>query len=209
MKKIITMTLLSSMLMANENYIGLGFGEIPLMDSSFKPSLYAQSYLDESSFLFTHLQAKDNLQRDENSFNIQKANRDDLVYSKETTGERVFIGFGQNIIGKNLSLIGGLLYTGMDTENALFANSTKVSIQRDSKVSFITGLSAKFTIYKNLYFDIAFAMDPMNKPEKPTVSVLSNSQEEKLDLKNKLEKGYVDNFHNRYHIFNIGITYKY
>ena len=218
---IITASTISNANTDIQHYIYLGFGELPVLDESFKPAI-GYSYQINSHELGFILQAEDDLSRGDNSFNANFG-QENLVSSTETTGERVSFQYKYNFT-KYVYLSGGLIYGGADIERLYFGPSTRtlgeivyqdtdlsIDISRKAKWRPAIGIGLRYPLSDNFTLITDFTMDWFNDVAIPDLVINSNMAIEESELQiltESISGNYKSNFHNRYHVFNIGITYQ-
>lgn len=204
--------------------VGLTFGEIPILAGSFKPGIQIDYHLNDNiAFEFT-IQLKDYLERNEESFNAVNTGLGGLLSSKETTGERIYLGICYKPYEWSPYLTGGFVFNGSDVETMKFDerlrgigdnkyNSKLTIIQkRESGFAPAIGFGYQYDFDGNLSINTSFAMAFFSQIPKPEIAYKDHSNISVADLNTlsgKLVESYKDNFHNRYHIFNIGINYRF
>lgn len=203
--------------------VGFTFGEIPVLSGSFKPGVTFAYYFNEKLSAEFTFQMKDYLNRDDESFNAVKIGYDGLISSKESTGERLFLGFRFKPVKWSPYLTAGFVLNFTDKETIKFDDRKRIvgSNTYEGELEIVqkrkTGLAPAFGIGYQYDFDngislnTSFAMAFFNNIPSPVTEINSAdevSEEDRNLLDRKLETTYKDNFHNRYHIFNLGIIYR-
>ena len=204
--------------------LGLTFGEIPILAGSFKPGLTVGYHFNENLMAEFTFQLKDYIQRDDESFNAQNIGLEGLNESKETTGERIFFGFRYKPFDWSPYLSAGFVYNVEDVETMTFDSreriigentySTNVNIKQKRESGFAPafGFGYQYDFENNISINTSFAMAFLTDIVEPGVEINSDDQISENDLnvlKEKIINVYDDNFHNRYHIFNLGISYRF
>ncbi len=223
--KILILVLLMSgsfQVVAETEKLFVGFGEIPFLADSFKPSVgYSKRYGDfEYGF---YLQLEDDLQRDNESFNADFG-QGGLVSSTETTGIRSMLHGRYYPFENPFYLSFGLLFSGEDKELMEFdtkirvigANSydssISVDLERDQGLAPALGIGMAFPISGGWSFTTDLTMAwfgsiPVPEAEISTSAAVSPSDLRQLE--NDILDNYDSNFHNRYHLFNLGLAYEF
>ncbi len=204
--------------------LGLTFGEIPILAGSFKPGVTIGYHFNENLMAEFTFQLKDYIQRDDESFNAQNIGLEGLNESKETTGERIFLGFRYKPYKWSPYLTAGLVYNNEDVETMTFDSreriigennyntDIKIIQKRESGIAPAFGLGYQYDFDNNISLNTSFAMAFLTDIVEPDVVINSDEQISENDLnalKEKIKNVYKDNFHNRYHIFNLGVIYKF
>ncbi len=209
-------------LKAEKEKLFVGFGEIPILANSFKPSVgYGKRSGDLEYGIY--LQLKDDLQRDEASFNADFG-QNGLDSSREETGIRAMLQ-GRYYPFKNpFYLSFGLLFSGGDRELIEFDarnrvigehsyhSSISVELESDEGISPALGIGMAYPISGGWYFTTDFTMAWFRSVPTPDVEVSTSTVATASDLRqleNDILDNYDSNFHNRYHLFNIGLAYEF
>ncbi len=208
----------------NRWQLGFTFGEIPILSGSFKPGLTVGYHFNRQVMIEFTYQLKDYLQRDEESFNAVNIGFDGLVSSKETTGERIFLGFRYKPADWSPYLTAGLVYNVADIEtikfdsrerqigNSIVSGEIEIEQKRESGYAPAVGLGYQYDFSESVSVNTSFAMAFFNDIRTPSLKINSEEEINVSDLKaleDRMEKTYKDNFHNRYHIFNLGVIYRF
>lgn len=204
--------------------LGLTFGEIPILAGSFKPGVTLGYHFNENLMAEFTFQLKDYLQRDDESFNAQNIGLEGLNEAKETTGERIFLGLRYKPWDWSPYLTAGFVYCIEDVETMKYAKrerligennyNTDVTIiqKRESGFAPAFGFGYQYDFDNNISINTSFAMAFLTDIVEPDVEINSNEKIDENDLDiltKKIKSVYDDNFHNRYHIFNLGIIYNF
>ncbi|MCP4432140.1 MAG: hypothetical protein GY806_14275 [Gammaproteobacteria bacterium] len=207
---------------AESEKLFVGFGEIPVLADSFKPSVgYGKRSGDFEYGIY--LQLEDDLQRDEESFNADFG-QDGLDTSTEETGVRAMLQGRYYPFENPFYLSFGLLFSGGDTELMEFdtrnrvigqnSYDTSISVDLESDEIFAPalGIGMAYPISGGWYFTADFTMAWFNSVPTPDVEISTSmtvSASDLRQLENDILDNYDSNFHNRYHLFNIGLAYEF
>lgn len=204
--------------------IGFTFGEIPVLSGSFKPGITLGYQFNDHLMAEFTFQLKDYLQRDEESFNAVNIGYDGLTSSKETTGERIFLGLRYKPVKWSPYLTAGVVLNLDDVEtikydyrervigNNIYEGNIDIVQTRKSGIAPALGFGYEYDFSNGLAVNTNFAMAFFN--DIPTAKITVKSDKTILEsdlklLKKKIDYEYKGNFHNRYHIFNLGLSYKF
>ena len=223
--------LLHSLLFAQSNglkhnswQVGFTFGEIPILSGSFKPGITVGYHFNEYLMAEFTYQLKDYLQRDDESFNAVNIGFDGLISSKETTGERMFVGLRYKLVDWSPYLTAGFVLNMNDVEtikydvrerligNYNYDGNLEIVQTRETGFAPAFGFGYQYDFDNRISLNTSFAMAFLTDIATAKVDIKSDTEISKSDLdllKQKMDDEYKSNFHNRYHIFNIGITYKF
>ena len=202
--------------------ISVGFGEIPFLAGSFKPSVSVGYHLNNYIYFGGTVQLHDVIHRGTESFNATGSGLDGLSSTKEFTGVRVFLGarFRPHRYLPYLS-VGGV-FNGSDTETMRFAAQSRqlggqthdgellVEVSRPFGIRPAFGLGYSLTLSNRMTFNVDFTGAWLFDAAEPEIYINSSqslSEAIILDVRERLKKSYNDNFHNRYHLFNISFGY--
>jgi len=204
--------------------LGLTFGEIPILAGSFKPGITIGYHFNDNLMAEFTFQLKDYLQRDDESFNAQNIGLEGLNEAKETTGERIFLGLRYKPWDWSPYLTAGFVYCIEDIETMKFEKrerfigenlyNTNVTIiqKRESGFAPAFGFGCQYDFDNNISINTSFAMAFLTDIVEPDVEINSSDKIDENDLNiltENIKSVYDDNFHNRYHIFNLGIIYNF
>ena len=204
--------------------LGITFGEIPILAGSFKPGITVGYHFNENFMAEFTFQLKDYLQRDDESFNAQNIGLEGLNKAKETTGERMFLGLRYKPWDWSPYLTAGFVYCIEDIETMKFDKSerligennynTYITIiqKRESGFAPAFGFGYQYDFDNNISINTSFAMAFLTDIAEPDVEINSSDKIDENDLNiltENIKSVYDDNFHNRYHIFNLGIIYNF
>ncbi len=201
--------------------MGLTFGEIPILSGSFKPGVSLGYHINEYLYIGGVLQAKDYLKRDQESFNAKNTGISGLHKSRETVGER-FLAQLRITPMKHLPYIStGWVWNNPDVETMEFHpqgdsqtwGEKLILAQtrpRGSGPGLGIGYQYDFSHRLSAYTDFTMAwFSDIAKPEFKLIEGTTTQQEALEKETPNLVKAYQDNFHNRYHVFNLGIAWNF
>jgi hypothetical protein len=226
---LVVMVLLKTSINAQTGYentwqVGFTFGEIPILSGSFKPGLTLGYHFNEYIMAEFTYQLKDYLRRDEESFNAVNIGFEGLNSSKEITGERIFLGARIRPADWSPYLTAGVVMNMDDVEtikydsrermigNNIYDGEITIVQKRETGIAPAVGFGYQYDFSNGVSINTSFAMAFFNKIPSPTTQISSDSEISEADmnqLKNKIDEEYKGNFHNRYHIFNLGVTYTF
>ena len=201
--------------------VTFGFGEIPFLAGSFKPSLGFGYHFNRFVYVGTIVQLDDFIERGDESFNAVNADVDGLVATRERTGPRVFLGARMRPHRYSPYLSIGGIFNGTDVETMEFDDRTRslhgteytgrfdVEIARPFGLRPAFGLGYAYTFDSGIALNLEFSGAWLFKPATPRIRVLNAdvSDEVRRVLIDRFQRAYDDNFHNRYHLFNLGVGY--
>ncbi|MCP5062667.1 MAG: outer membrane beta-barrel protein [Ignavibacteriae bacterium] len=204
--------------------VGFTFGEIPILSGSFKPGLTLGYHFSENIMAEITYQMKDYLQRDGESFNAVNIRFDGLKSAKETTGERVFIGMRYRPYDWSPYLTAGMVFNAEDIEvmkyqdlprkigDNSYSGEIEIVQKRESGYAPAFGLGYQYDFENGMSINTSFAMAFLSDISSPIIEInpIDEIADEDLEQqKENMDDIYKDNFHNRYHIFNLGIIYRF
>jgi len=207
---------------ANDKFIFLGFGEIPIMSDSFKPS-FGMGKKFPNSELGVYIQLDDSIERNDESFNAEFG-QEGLSTSREEVGERLMLQYKHYPLENYFYFSLGLMYGGGDKESMTFDSRNRlvgtnyyntnlnVTIERKAAVKPIVGLGLSYPLTKNFKILTDFTMDWFTGVADADISISSSasiSSQDRAALKEDILDNFKSSFHNRYHVFNIGIQYDF
>ena len=201
--------------------VTFGFGEIPFLAGSFKPSVGFGYHFNRFIYLGTIVQWPDFIERGDESFNAVNANVDGLVSTREQTGARMFLGarLRPHRYSPYLSL--GAVFNGTDTETMEFDERARnlgsteyeggfeVEVARPFGIRPAFGLGYAYTFDSGIVLNLEFSGAWLFKPATPNIRILDPNmpEEARQNLTGRFRQAYDDNFHNRYHLFNLGVGF--
>ncbi|MAT39215.1 MAG: hypothetical protein CL946_06395 [Ectothiorhodospiraceae bacterium] len=205
--------------------VGLTFGEIPILSGSFKPGISLGYHWNDHIYTGVVFQIFDDIERNEESFNAVNTGLGGLVSSKERTGSRFLMQtrITPVVDGPYISL--GMVWNDADREVAVFDrrerqigsntyNGAVTLVQRRRaafKPAIGFGYQYDFDNGLSLYTD--FTMDFFTSVPTPENELQTDgftlSDADSQALIKQIEDGYTGNFHNRYHVFNLGMSWRF
>jgi len=204
--------------------IGLTFGEIPILAGSFKPGISVGYHLNKHlNFNFVY-QLTDNIQRDDESFNAENTRLAGLSSSKETTGQRMLISVRYKPVDWSPYIMAGFVYNNDDVEMMKFDQrlrkigegnyDSNITIKQTRKSGFepAIGFGYQYDFENGISLNTNIAAAVFSGISEPITEIDSSvplSEEDKNYLNQKIWNTYKSNFHNHYHIFNIGVSYRF
>lgn len=204
--------------------VGFTFGEIPFLSGSFKPGLTIGYHFDEHISLSTTYQFKDYLQRDDESFNARNIGFNGLTSSKETTGERFLFALQFRPVTWSPYIVAGFVYNNEDIETMQFDRQKRAigNSEYDSEITVIQkresgfvpalGFGYRYDFDNGISLNTNIAAGFFNGISDPVIQINSSQEimaDDKKGLEEEMIHAYKDNFHNHYHIFNLGVSYRF
>lgn len=204
------------------NGLFLGFGEIPVLAESFKPSIgYIKT--DGKFGYALYLQLEDQLQRNGESFNADFGQQG-LQTSEESTGARAMVQVRYYLLRDSIFLSLAAVATGEDSEAMEFDHRTRsigpgiydssisVRLDRKSSVEPAIGVGLSLPVSKRLRITSDFTMAWFGQVPTPDIAITTSanvSDSDLAELEAAIRRNYESNFHNRYHLFNLGLEYRF
>ncbi len=197
----------------------VGFGEIPFLAGSFKPSVSAGYHVNDYVYLGSIVQMRDVLERGTESFNAVDTGLGGIQSTREETGARFLLEARLRPHRYSPYLTIGGVFNGSDTEVMRFDDRTRtigsgtydgaVTLEqtRPFGVGPAIGLGYEYTFQTGLTLSTQIAGAFFMGPPTPTVRVESDapiSDADEAALRKKIQDAFSDNLHNNYHMFNIG-----
>jgi hypothetical protein len=204
--------------------IGLSFGEIPILAGSFKPGVTVGYHVDERVFIGLDVQTPDHLQRDQQSFNARNTGLEGLATSSETTGVRALLSVRVRPNWRLPFVQVGVVYNGDDTETMVFDAHERpigsgiypgdliIEQTRPSGFGLAVGLGYQYDFSNDLsaHLGIALALlSPVPDPEIQLGGAAEVAPADVSDLRAHLTEVYKENLHNHYHLFSVGVGYRF
>lgn len=199
----------------------VGFGEIPFLAGSFKPSVGFGYHFNRFIYVGTIVQLADFIERGEESFNAVNAKIDGLISTRERTGPRMLLGarLRPHRYSPYLSL--GAVFNGTDVETMEFDDRTRtldvteytgsfdVEVARPFGIRPAFGLGYAYTFDGGVVLNVEFSGAWLFKPAEPRIRVIDDRMPEDVRrfVVERFSAAYNDNVHNRYHLFNLGLGY--
>jgi hypothetical protein len=211
-------------LQINDNYwqIGLGLGELPL-GGSFKPSITFGYQFNEKLYAGVIYQFKDEISRDQSSFNVKSSELEGFISSSETVAQRFLLQVRYTPIKNGPYLSGGFIFNGQDTETMRFDNRTReiagetydgtIEIQQTRPAGWgvALGLGYQYNFKNGLSagFEWTPAWGQYPTPSYQFSGTAELSEKASEELKNKLDDGFESSVTNMYKVFHIGLAYQF
>jgi len=221
-KFLLLLSVISIQALASDNRIFLGFGELPIVSSSFKPAIGYSLKISGLEYGI-YLQQADSLKRDDESYNADFG-QGGLVSSSEKTSYRGMLQSKYFPFNEMLYLSLGVVFGGADSEKISFGKrersigsgnyntSINLVLEREASIEPALGFGLAYVITGSVSFVTDFTMAWLGAVPNPVVSI-STSDSVLIGDQNELIKhirsNYRSNFHNRYHLFNIGLQYSF
>lgn len=191
-------------------FIGIGFGEIPILSESFKPAVTLGHRIGRDWEFAAIFQTTDRLRRDGASYNAQNSGLEGLQRSSERTGPRIMAAAIYMPPWSVIQGFVGMLYCGEDEEQIRFAGPLDVTVTRPAGIAPVLGLGYVYQTATPWSLFVNFAINPFGTVPDPDVDVGSDlSAQDASAVTASVKSGYRDNFHNRYHQFNVGLSYRF
>ncbi len=204
--------------------LGIGFGEIPFLSKSFKPSFTVGYRFNQYVYLGVIYQLVDNIERNNDSYDAQSIGFDGLLSSKEKVGQRALIHIRLTPIkyGPFISL--GLVMNDDDKEtvefdsrtrmigNNYYDGNTTVGLTRKGAVRTALGLGYEYTFKNKFGLNAEWTFNIFNSIPSKMIELQSDYailESDTESFKENLSNELGSNFHNRYHIFHIGASYNF
>ena len=200
----------------------VGFGEIPFLSGSFKPSVSFGYHFNQYIYVGWIVQLRDILERGTESYNAQNTGLGHIKGTREVTGIRSLFGarIRPHRYAPYLSL--GMLFNGSDREEMRFGNATR-TIGNDTYDGAITVIQTRpYAIrpaigvgygvqFKN---GVSFSAEMTGafffSAPTPEIQIQHEAElafSDETRFITQMKKEFKGNFHNRYHLFNIGAGY--
>ena len=204
--------------------VGLSFGEIPILAGSFKPAFSVGYKFNEHFRVKMVMQQDDYLHRNQSSFNAQNTGLTGLQSSREHTGMRFFMGFDYRPTKWSPYISAGIVIDRDDVETMRFDHrertigdgtyTSEVKVVQTRKAGWgpAFGLGYDVPVNDRASYNIGMAMVLFGAMPVPEVEIHSDSPlspEDEEALRRDIREQFKSNFHNHYHIFNLGLTYKF
>ncbi|NJO88130.1 MAG: hypothetical protein HC831_03555 [Chloroflexia bacterium] len=201
--------------------LGLGLGELPVK-GSFKPSITIGYHFNNKLYAGFIYQLNDKIQRNGTSFNMQSAELDGLVSSKESVARRFMMHVKYTPVWHGPYLSFGFVFNGKDTETMLFDSryrelsgedyngSIEIRQTRPKGWGLALGLGYQYN-FRNGFsagfeWTPAWGQYPTPLYEFGGSSYLSDPVKSKLQK--KMDDGFKSSVTNVYKVFHIGLVYR-
>ncbi len=204
--------------------VGIGFGEIPFLSKSFKPSFTLGYRFNQYVYIGAIYQLVDNIERNSNSYDAQSVGFDGLLSSKEKVGIRSLIHMRVTPIKYGPFISMGVVMNNDDKETVEFDSRTRmigdnyydgnttVTLTRKGAVRTALGLGYEYNFNNNIGLNAEWTFNIFNSIPSKIIELQSDNEILESDTKSfkeNLSNDLGSNFHNRYHIFHIGATYNF
>ncbi len=204
--------------------IGIGFGEIPFLSKSFKPSFTAGYRFNQYVYLGAIYQLVDNIERNNDSYDAQSIGFDGLVSSKEKVGQRALIHMRVTPIKHGPFISLGIVMNGDDKETIEFDSRTRmigdnyydgnttITLTRKGAIRPALGLGYEYIFKNNFGLNAEWTFNIFNSVPSKEIELYTDYEIVESDTKSfkeNISNELGNNFHNRYHIFHIGATYNF
>jgi hypothetical protein len=188
--------------------VALGFGEIPVLANSFKLSVSTGYHFNDYVYLGGILQFPDVIERGSESFNARNLGLGGLSATRERTGVRALLHTRARPHRYAPFLSAGILVNGADAETMYFEGVTVIQT-RSSAVRPAVGIGYEVTFKRGITASIEFVGAFFLKPRRPGVEVTADgmSDDRRATIVQVAQDTFSQNFHNRYHLFNMAIGY--
>ena len=204
--------------------LGVSFGEIPILHGSFKPGIQFGYQFNDYLYLGGIYQITDHIERNDDSFDAQSIGLDGLISSKETVAPRALLHarLRPHRLSPFISI--GLVYNGNDQETIQFDDRSRIigkseydgtatfTLTRESAIRPAIGFGYQHTFNNRLTISTEWTFNFFDPVPNPDIGFSANYELSELDkgpLFEKINKDFTDNFHNRYHIFHLGLGYQF
>lgn len=207
-----------------KNYwqIGIGLGELPI-GGSIKPSITVGYHFSEKIYAGLIYQFKDEISRNESSFNAKSSELEGLISSNESVAQRFLFQVRYTPVKYGPYLSGGFVFNGKDTETILFDDrlrqisgenySGDVHIQqtRPAGWGLAMGLGYQYD-FKNGFsagFEWTPAWGQYTTPSYQFSGSAELSSNATNELTQKMNEGFKSSVTNMYKVFHIGVAYRF
>ncbi len=208
--------------MKNYWQIGFGLGELP-MGGSFKPSVTVGYYFNEKVYAGVIYQFRDEIARNESSFNARSTDLSGLLSASEEVSQRFLFQVRYTPIKKGPYLSGGFVFNGKDTETMIFDERDRiigdqpvpgsVTIQQTRPAGWGVALGLGYQYdFKNGFstgFEWTPAWGQYPNPSYQFSGSASLSNETQNFLEEKMDDGFKSSPTNMYKVFHIGVAYRF
>ena len=204
--------------------VGISFGEIPIMHGSFKPGIRIGYQFNDYIYLGGIYQITDHISRNNDSFDAQNIGLEGLLSSSERVAPRALLNLRLRPHRLSPFVSIGVVYNGDDVETIEYDHRSRqigesnyegpmtFEFTRKSAIRPAIGFGYQYTFKNRLTIGTEWTFDFFNPVPSPQIGLSSGFQLEPADqaaLFEGIEKEFTRNFHNRYHIFHIGLGYQF
>lgn len=204
--------------------LGISFGEIPIMHGSFKPGIRVGYQFNDFLYVGGIYQITDHISRNDDSFDAQSTGLDGLVSSNEAVAPRAILHarIRPHRYAPFVSL--GFVYNGNDTETiqyddrprtigeSIYEGKATFQYTRPSAFRPAIGFGYQYTFKNRMTVSTEWTFDFFNPVPKPEIDLQADFQlteSDRTQLFESIKQEFTNNFHNRYHIFHIGLGYQF
>ncbi len=204
--------------------VGVGFGEIPFLSKSFKPSFTVGYRFNQYVYVGAIYQLVDNIERNNNSYDAQSIGFEGLVSSKEKVGQRALIHMRVTPVKHGPFISLGIVMNADDVEtidfdsrkrmigNNYYEGNTTITLTRKGAIRPALGLGYEYIFNNNFGLNAEWTFNIFNPVPSKIIELQTDYEILESDtrcFKENLTNELGSNFHNRYHIFHIGVTYNF
>jgi hypothetical protein len=198
--------------------VTVGFGEIPFLAGSFKPSVSLGYHFSDHVWVGGIVQLSDVLERGTESFNAVNSGLGGLESTHEVTGPRAFLGVRLRPHRYSPYLSLGPVFNGTDRETMRFdarprnidGHTTEGSLtvvqSRPYGIRPAFGVGYGYTFDTGVVLNLDLVGAFWMSPPEPDIRVESGREISEPALQaidRRFSTAFRGNFHNRYHLFNI------
>ncbi|MEM9325202.1 MAG: hypothetical protein AAGA85_06090 [Bacteroidota bacterium] len=204
--------------------IGISFGEIPIMAGSFKPGISFGYHFNDYLYVGGIYQIVDHIARNGNSFDAAGLGFENLKSSKERVAPRSMLQarLRPHRLAPFVSV--GLITNGTDVETVEFGHANHqigdhtyegpitVNIARSGAVRPAIGFGYHYAFKNGIVVSTEWSFDWFHPVPAPKLEFDPSFEVNPDDLATKeaeITEAFQSNFHNRYHIFHLGLGYKF
>jgi hypothetical protein len=208
--------------LSNYWQIGFGLGELP-MGGSFKPSISLGYHFNEKVYAGIIYQFRDEISRNEASFNAGSTELEGLLSSFETVARRFMLQVRITPVKHGPYISTGFVYNGRDTEimrfddrsrnlsGELFDGTIEIHQSRPAGWGVALGLGYQYN-FRNGFsagFEWTPAWGQYPEPVYQFAGSAELSAEAREELQLKMDEGFRGSVTNLYKIFHIGVAYRF
>lgn len=202
--------------------IEVGFGEIPFLSGSFKPSVSFGYHINQYVYVGWVVQLRDILERGTESFNARNTGLGHITGTREVTGIRSLLGARIRPHRYAPFLSVGILFNGSDREEMRFGDAPRpigdniyeggLTVVQTRPYAIRPALGLGYGVQFKNGFTFSAEMTgafflPAPSPDIQITHEGAVSAADKTRLASHMKQEFKANFHNRYHLFNIGAGY--
>ncbi|MDD9944752.1 MAG: hypothetical protein OXU20_27170 [Myxococcales bacterium] len=202
--------------------VSVGFGEIPFLSGSFKPSVSVGYHVNEYVYLGWTVQLRDVLERGTESFNAVDTGLGGIESTREETGIRSLLAVRLRPHRYSPFVSMGFVFNGSDREVMHFdgrrrtigAGSYDGAVVMEQtrpwgiRPAIGLGYSYQFETGLSLSMELAGAfLSPAPAPDIRIDSQATLSDADRSALSDRSKRAFAENLHNRYHMFQLSAGY--